>query len=345
MTAEAMDLDAMDDVEPAEPYVMARRTPGWMIVARKELADHLLSWRFVVLVLVLGLAAVVPLYFAADAIRSVASQINDARAVFLALFVVPPSTGISLPPVYGFVGIVGPLLGVAFSFDAINSERADGTLPRLLSQPIHRDDVINGKFAAGLAVIVIALLSVLLVISGYGIVRLGIVPAASELLRLFAWFVLAVLWISLWLAFGLVLSVVIRRAATAALIGFGVWLLIAIFGELVVSLVAGVFAPVATATTVTEAVSLQALSDMIQRFLPLTLYQEGARVLLNPTVTTVSTPVTVGQLQQYQQQVPTLLSLDQSMLLVWPHYVVLLALTVICFAIAYIQFMRQEVRA
>jgi len=331
--------------ENAAADSMARRRAGWMIVARKELADHLLSWRFVILVLVLGLAAVVPLYFAADAIRSVASQINDTRAVFLALFVVPPSTGITLPPVYGFVGIVGPLLGVAFAFDAINSERADGTLPRLLSQPIYRDDVINGKFAAGLAVITIALFSVVLVISGFGIVRLGVVPALSEVFRLAAWFVLAVVWIAFWLAFGLVLSVIIRRAATAALIGFGTWLLVAIFGQIIVSLVAGVLAPVATATSVDQAVSLQALSDTIQRFLPLTLYQEGARVLLNPTVTTVSTPVTVSQLQQYQQQVPSLLSLDQSILLVWPHFVILIALTVVFFAIAYIRFMRQEVRA
>ena len=33
---------------------------GWMVVAAKELGDHLLSARFTVLVLVLGLAAAMP---------------------------------------------------------------------------------------------------------------------------------------------------------------------------------------------------------------------------------------------------------------------------------------------
>jgi ABC-2 type transport system permease protein len=33
-----------------------------------------------------------------------------------------------------------PLLGIAFGFDAINNERAERTLPRLLPQPIWRDD-------------------------------------------------------------------------------------------------------------------------------------------------------------------------------------------------------------
>jgi len=139
---------------------------------------------------------------------------------------------------------------------------------------------------------------------------------------------------------------VIRRAATAALVGFGVWLLVAIFGQLIVSLVAGIVAPVANAGTLEEALSLTALSTTIERLLPLTLYQEASAVLLNPTVTTVSAPTTIGQWQQWQQQAQgQLMSFDQSALLVWPHVVALVAMTAICFGAAYVWFMRQEVRA
>ncbi len=321
------------------------RSAGWRIVARKEFADHVSSARFMVLLLVLGAASIVPLYFASDAIRSVASQVTDTRDAFLALFLISPGS-VPIPNVFNFVGIVAPLLGVAFAFDAINSERTDGTLPRLLSQPIYRDDVVNGKFAAGLAAITLVLLAVVGVISGFGIVRLGIVPSADEVIRLMAWVGLTILWVSLWLAFGMLLSVVIRRAATAALVGFGVWLLVAIFGQLIVSLVAGIVAPVASAGSIEEALSLTALSATVARLLPLTLYQEASAVILNPTVTTVSTPTTIGQWQQWQEQAQgQLLSFDQSALLVWPHLVVLVAMTAICFAAAYVAFMRQEVRA
>ena len=195
---------------------------GWRVVAEKELADHLHSLRLVILFIVLGLAAVVPLYFVSDTIRSAATQVSGARAIFLALFVAPaqPTSGVSLPSVYGFVGIIAPLLGVAFAFDAINSERADGTMPRLLSQPIHRDDVVTGKFVAGLVMIMLVLVAVVVVISGFGVVRLGIEPTGQEVVRVVAWLGLTIVWVSLWLAFGLLLSVVIRRAATAALAGF-----------------------------------------------------------------------------------------------------------------------------
>ena len=59
---------------------------GWRVVAAKEFGDHLLSVRFIVLLLVLGLAAAIPLYFAAGQIRAVAPEASGAAAVFLALF-------------------------------------------------------------------------------------------------------------------------------------------------------------------------------------------------------------------------------------------------------------------
>ena len=58
---------------------------GWRVIAAKELGDHLLSVRFIVLLVVLGLAAAIPLYFAADVIRGIAPQASGVPAVFLAL--------------------------------------------------------------------------------------------------------------------------------------------------------------------------------------------------------------------------------------------------------------------
>lgn len=318
---------------------------GWMVVGRKEFGDHLLSARFTVLVVVLGLAAAIPLYFAAAAIRDVASSVTDSQAVFVALFWLAPdvSDGITLPSVVGFMAYVAPLLGLAFAFDAINGERADGTLPRLLSQPIHRDDVVNGKFFAGLAVIGLVLVAVVGAIAAFGLIRLGLVPAPAEVLRIVLWVMVTFIYVSLWLAFGMLLSVVVRRAATSALIGFGVWMLLTVFGGLIVSLLGGVLAPLSG--TVEQQLSNNALRETITRLLPDTLYREASLVLLNPQVTTVSTPATIGGYEQASQRIPSLLSLDQSFILIWPQVVGLVAITVALFALAYVQFMRQEVRA
>ena len=339
---------------PAETEAEARPTPrtrsvpgsGWLVVGRKEFSDHLLSVRFVVLVIVLGLAAAIPLYFAASAIRAVAANVTGAQAIFIAMFWLAPDVGnggVTLPSVVGFLAYVAPLLGLAFAFDAINGERAEGTLPRLLSQPIHRDDVINGKFVAGLAIIGLVLLAVVGAISAFGLIRLGIVPSAPEILRIALWLLVTFVYVALWLAFGMLLSVVVRRAATSALVGFGAWLLFTFFGGLIVSLMGGVVAPVTG--TAAQQLANNGLQDTLRRLLPDTLYREASLSLLNPQVTSVSTPATVGAYQQAQQRIPSLLSLDQSFILVWPQVVALVALTVACFALAYVRFMRQEVRA
>ena len=292
----------------------------------------------------LGLAAAIPLYFAADRIRALAPAASGAPAVFLALFTLG-SQQIDLLRVDAFVGMVAPLLGLAFAFDAVNGERAEGTLPRLLAQPIYRDDVINGKFAAGMAVIGLVLVSVIVFIAGFGMLRLGIVPhgvggrSGSRRGSSSRSSTSGCGWRS-----GCSCRSSLRRAATAALIGFGVWLLVSVFGGLITTIVTGFLQPAADASVDTVLGNAQ-LQQFISRLMPSTLYAEISRVILNPSVTQVSAPTTIGQVVQGQQQIDTLLSLDQSLLLVWPQIVALVGLTVVCFGAAYVAFMRQEVRA
>ena len=318
---------------------------GWRVIAAKELGDHLLSIRFMVLLIILGLAAAIPLYFAADQIKSLAPQATGQKAVFLALFTIG-SADYSFLIVSSFVAIVAPLLGLVFSFDAINGERAEGTLPRLVAQPIYRDDVINGKFVAGLSVILIVLLAVVGIISGFGILRLGIVPSTDEILRLVAWILVTAVYVALWLAFGLLLSVLIRRAATSALVGFGAWLVLVIFGGFIVDLIAKTISPI-TGSTIDAALPQAQLQKLITSLLPGNLYSDITDVLLNPRLNpSVRLPGSIGEAIQGSQQIPnTVLSIDQSLLLVWPEIIALVALMIVCFVAAYLAFMRQEVRA
>ena len=250
MSATTVPSDVPAPTEQAAKPRRELRVPhgGWRVIAAKELGDDLLSVRFIVLLIVLGLAAMVPLYAAADQIRAHATDASGTPAIFLALFILS-SPDYSFLQVASFVSIVAPLLGLAFAFDAINGERAEGTLPRLLAQPIFRDDVINGKFAAGLAVIGIVLVAVIGIIAGFGIFRLGIVPAPEEILRLVSWILVTFVYVGLWLAFGLLLSVLFRRAATSALIGFGVWFLITTFGPFILNAIVNAVSPQTGQTT------------------------------------------------------------------------------------------------
>lgn len=324
-----------------------RRPPvGWWVVAAKELGDHVTSLRFTVLLAILAIAVIVPVFFASNEIRDRAQAASEAPAVFLYLFTLPkPDIPIVVFTV--FVGLLAPLLGIAFGFDSVNVERSEGTLPRLLAQPIHRDDVINGKFAAGLAVIGLIIGALTLLVAGFGIYRLGIVPSATEAVRLVAWLLVTIVYVGFWLAFATLVSVVVRRAATAALVAFGVWLGLTLFGGIVAGVLADFLAPTPPGATVEQLLARSQLLELLTRLSPNTLYQEATLVILNPGAGAldVSTPGSLDEFIQALQQIPSLHTLDQSLLLVWPQVVALVALMVICFAAAYVLFMRQEVRA
>src|SRR5690606_4184927 len=233
--------DGMMTATVTESEKEIRPVSGWRVVAAKELADHLLSGRFIVLMAVLGIATAAAVFAASGGIRDVAPSAQGITALFLKLFTV---TVDPVPfPLVVFVGFLAPLLGIMFGFDTVSGERSQGTLPRLLSQPIYRDEVILGKFAAGLAVISIMITALVILVSGIGIFRLGIVPSVSEAGRLLVWVIFTVAFIGFWQALATLCSVVVRRASTAAMIPVGIWLVLTLFGSFLFSALAGVISP------------------------------------------------------------------------------------------------------
>jgi len=315
-----------------------RLTGGWRIVAAKEFADHVRSARFVILLVLMGLAGLAAVHSASGPIRDAADQATQTPSIFLYVFTLSPER---VPGFHEFLGILGPLLGIAFGFDAISGERAQRTLPRLVAQPIHRDEIINGKFAAGIGAIALALGVLVVIVSAYGALRLGLAPDGGDVVRIVAFYVTAVAYVSFWLALALLLSVVCRRAATAAFAAIAIWLVLTLFAGLIAGVIADAVHP-APADASTEQVLDNARAELtVRRFSPDELYREATGVLLNPS--RQSTGIVV--VDESNASLPSALSLDQSLLLAWWQLVVLVAGTIVMFAAAYLAFLRQEVRA
>lgn len=332
------------DTSPAsaeqQDVAPARRRAGWRAVARKELADHLRSVRFLLLVLLLTLSAVAAVVAATGRIRGVAADISGADSIFLRLFTIhladTPFSFVSL------VALIGPLLGIAFGFDAISSERSERTLPRLLSQPIHRDDVINGKYVAGLSAIALVLTALTAVVAGIGILRLGIIPTTGDAARLLVWLLVSIIYVGVWLALAILLSVRLRRAATSAMAAIAIWLVLTLFSGLLVGVFANVVAPAGAGATPDEMIRNVQIERALGRISPGFLYEETTGPLLAPEQRTLA--AVISPLQAYRA-IPGELGTMQSVLLVWPQIVGLVALSVVLFATSYVSFLREEVRA
>ena len=183
------------------------------------------------------------------------------------------------------------------------------------------------------------------VTAGLGIIRLGIIPSAEELARVVAWLMATVLYASFWLAFALLLFVVIRGAASVVFVGFGMWLGLILFGAFLLPLAANALFPPNTAGTANDYFASTTAQQLFLRISPATLYQDIVLALMNPATKSVLGVGNLGQYISAQEVLPSMLSLDQSILLVWPQIVALVAMTTAMFAGAYVLFLRQEVRA
>ena len=202
---------------------------GLWAVYRKELEDHFSSTRSILLLTVILMVGLVTAYTVGSGLRKELEGMAKPSLVFLLLFT---STG-AVFSLAQFIAFFGPLIGMVLGFDAINRERSARTLSKLLSQPIYRDAVINGKFLAGLTTIAIMLLAIVVLISGIGLLVLGVVPGWEEIGRLVVYLVVSVIYIGFWLALAILCSVLFRGMATSALATIALWIFFAFFMALV----------------------------------------------------------------------------------------------------------------
>lgn len=299
----------------------------WAVVA-KEMADHLTSVRMGILEAIVLLTAAATLYIALQNLPS-----RSGEFLFLRLFTTSQDP---LPAFVGFLGFLVPLIAIALGFDSINGEFNRRTLSRVLAQPIYRDALLLGKFLAGLFTLALVLTAIWLMIVGLGIFRLGVPPTGEEVARGLLFLLATIAYGGIWLGLAIVFSVRFRQPATAALGAISVWLFFTVFWGMLVGLLA-------QALTKGAFNQIQ-LELFLARLSPNTLYAEAILAFLNPAVRAFG-PLVPLQLIQLQWAVPTPLPLSQSLLLVWPQLTGLIAGTILLFAIGYVLFQRQEIRA
>ncbi len=307
--------------------------PFWVIV-NKEIADHIKGWRLWILISLIGLTCLGSLYSVLTNIgEAIKNPGSDDLFVFLKLYTV--SDG-SMPSIFIFMGFLGPLLGIGMGFDAINSEYNKGTISRILSQPIPRDYLINAKFTASLIIISTLFFALSFLVMGIGLIAIGIPPTPEEFIRIIIFTIIAIIYVAFWLNISILFSIKFIQSATSALSGISVWLFFSIFYTMIIQVIFSLLIPKGRNLSITG----ESLKLNFMRFSPNQMFSDITTGLLTPSVRSLG-PLTM---EQVQGAIPGAIPVEQSVLLVWPQIVGLIAFSVICFLISYVLFMRKEIR-
>jgi ABC-2 type transport system permease protein len=315
---------------------------GINAIFKKELADHFSSYRFIIIFALIAMVSLITAYMVGLNIRQELEGVAKPRFIFLMLFTAPGA----LFSLVQFVAFFGPLVGLIMGFDTINRERSEGTLSKLLSQPIYRDVVINGKFLAGVVMIAIIMVSIVLVITGLGLYVMGIVPGLEEIWRIIVYLIISIVYISFWLGVAMLFSILFRSTATSALAALAVWIFFSFFVTIGANILANALA---TDTSEADAEAVVRRAKIVKTFVlvsPMQLYSDATATIIDPMRKSSRSIISVGPLENISMsRFSGPLPLSQSLLIVIPYIISLVAITVICFAVSYTVFMRQEIRS
>ncbi|MFA5269258.1 MAG: ABC transporter permease subunit [Methanoregula sp.] len=188
---------------------------GAIAIARKEFFDHIRSRKFLLILGILLVIAVIGILNGiADYTASVAAYNNLqvtashdwGRMLTEDLYQrIKPSVLQVFYQMSTLFAMIGGILGIALGFDLVTKEKESRSLKILLSHPVYRDEVINGKALGGIAAILLALGCVIAVSLGVLLIC-GIVPDISEVLPLLVFCTVTFLFIFSYFAIALLMS-------------------------------------------------------------------------------------------------------------------------------------------
>jgi ABC-2 type transport system permease protein len=235
--------------------------------------------------------------------------------------------------------LVGGVLAIAISFDTINNERQKGSLKTLLSYPIYRDTIVYGKYLGGL--IAITLVATITFLAGIGlfISVTGLALTVDTVIRLFIFFGVSLVYMAIFLAVGLLLSIVLPLPSTSLLASMIVWLssiqLIPNIGYAIGQILYPVrFSVTNGRSSFATQTGFTTIRAIISGLSPSTAYEN----IVNSILTTTEL--------QFNSGSPTVISVNvtQALSTVLPSLIYFVGLLIVIFAAAYVIFTRQEIR-
>ncbi|MDD4254630.1 MAG: ABC transporter permease subunit [Methanofollis sp.] len=197
------------------------RSAGLKVIAGKEFRDHLQSRKFHLIFGIFLVIAVIGLIGGAVEYQKQLADYNKNQAAVSddefgphPYFSWKPTILSAFNEMSMLMTTIGVILGIAMGFDLITREKESKSLKILLSHPIYRDEVINGKALGGVAAIALAM-GIVLVLSLAVMLLFGIVPNFEETVRMFLFGALSFLLVFSFFAIALFMSTIAKDSGSA----------------------------------------------------------------------------------------------------------------------------------
>jgi len=325
---------------------------------RKEFVDHLTSRKFLLLMtLVVAVCAVPFCQGIADYYDSIDAYAEDSGNQDP--FLIFPDVFSKMAPVNGlyyniplYFSIAGAILAITFGFDLVTKEKETRSLKTLLSHPVYRDEIINGKALGGIIALAV-FVGAMLLVSLSVLFILGFSPGFEEIAAVMAFGIVSLLYLALY-SIALAMSVLSKNSGKALIysliVFFAISSLVPMAGDIVLDTFVGdrfdIWDADASDSLLASPEALhewemryESVDSMIFFFSPERNYEKTAQILLYPRITMYQLDGTFNVDLEGEEP-----GITGALGKVWQNILALLVYPLVFFSIAYIAFMRMDIR-
>jgi ABC-2 type transport system permease protein len=204
-----------------------------MKIARKEIMDALRNKLFLITLGLLLLLTVVSIILGALQVRAAMTDYNNSIEFLKSMgkTELPPKPNLNplaaSKEFVNYIGMLGALLAMLLGNHAIVKEKRSGTLKLILSRPVYRDSLLNGKLLGNLGLL--AGISVMVgIITCISLQFVGSVSlSGDEFLRMIFFFIMSFLYMTVFMVLAAAISLMSRNGNKALLMTIILWLVFA----------------------------------------------------------------------------------------------------------------------
>ena len=343
---------------------------GLFNVARKEFIDHLTSKRFIIILALFLIISASGMHEGInrynqqlESYKEQISQIKEVEGMEPGYMPEKPSIMLVFRFMSSHIMMLGAILAIAMGFDLVSEEKETRSLKSLLSCPVFRDEIINGKALGGTLALVFAMGAALL-ISLAVLLIFSIVPSMNELAAILVFGIVSIVFLLAYFAIALMVSTVSGKSGSALIytlvIFFILGSLLPIVGGTVAHMVSGdqpkspvVLFDIRHVTNMSEGPSFKEVTEEeIQQYTEEMEAWFEKRKLITEAFTIISPNMNYERISNriassssvttpYGDEAP---GLQDVLGKVWKNILALISFSVVFFALAYVKFMRMDIR-
>lgn len=198
------------------------------VVAKKEFFDSMQSRTFL---LIFGIFLALMLASSVTGVSNYSKQLDQYQKMqveyqdseFFMYFPEPTLTSVVFQEMVTYIGVIGSIMAIILGYNAISGEKERGNLKLLLSYPLYREDVINGKFLGKIGVLVLTLV-ITSILSVAVALTMGMNLTGSDLVAIVMFMGVSIVYLITFLGISIFFSAVSKNGASSMLNSFMFWI-------------------------------------------------------------------------------------------------------------------------